>query len=66
VWNPIATAPFDQDLELAVLDKDGPHTLVFACRRIPDGWIHSETKRRIDVHPSHWQEWTAMNTRRSS
>ena len=38
MWQPISTAPFDRDLELAVLDAEGPHTLVFPCRRILGGW----------------------------
>src|SRR5215467_3742711 len=33
-WHAISTAPFDRDLELAVLDTHGPHALVFPCRRI--------------------------------
>lgn len=57
MWQPISTAPFDRDLELAVIDGDGPHALVFACRRILDGWMNAETKERLDVHPSHWREW---------
>jgi hypothetical protein len=56
-WKPIASAPFDRDLELAVIDYDGPHALVFACRRVLDGWINAETGMRIDVRPSHWREW---------
>jgi hypothetical protein len=28
-WEPIASAPFGRDLELAVLDYDGAHALVF-------------------------------------
>ena len=57
MWQPIATAPFDRDLELAVVDKDGAHALVFACRRVLRGWIKAETKQQIDVRPSHWREW---------
>ena len=57
VWQPISNAPFDRDLELAVIDRDGPHALVFACRRILSGWVNAETKRRIDVRPTHWREW---------
>jgi hypothetical protein len=30
---------------------------MFPCRRIAGGWIKTETKERIDVHPSHWREW---------
>ena len=57
VWQPISNAPFDRDLELAVIDRDGPHALVFACRRILSGWINAETKQRIDVRPTHWRDW---------
>jgi hypothetical protein len=27
-WQPISTAPFGRDLELAVISPDGPHPLV--------------------------------------
>jgi isoaspartyl peptidase/L-asparaginase-like protein (Ntn-hydrolase superfamily) len=53
----ISTAPFDRDLELAVIDDDGPHALVFPCRRILRGWVKSETEERVDVHPMHWRDW---------
>jgi len=56
-WQPISTAPFDRDLELAVIDADGPHVLVFPCRRILGGWIKSENRQRIEVRPTHWREW---------
>jgi len=45
MWKPISS------------DKDGPHALVFPCRRIPDGWINAKTKVRLDVRPTHWREW---------
>jgi hypothetical protein len=57
MWQLISTAPFDRDLELAVLDEDGAHALVFPCRRILDGWINSQTRARIDVWPTHWRDW---------
>jgi hypothetical protein len=57
VWQPISTAPFDGDLELAVVESEGPHVLVFPCRRILCGWINADTKQRIDVRPTHWREW---------
>ncbi len=56
-WHPIATAPFDRDLELAVIGYEGPHGLVFACRRVLGGWINAETKKLVDVGPTHWREW---------
>jgi hypothetical protein len=57
MWQPIATAPFNCDLEIAVLDQDGPHALVFACRRVPGGWTKSRTQERLDVRPTHWRPW---------
>ena len=59
-WQPITGAPFDCDLELAVIDKTEVHALAFPCRRIPDGWLNVATKRRIDVRPTHWREWQAV------
>jgi hypothetical protein len=56
-WHPVSTAPFDRDLELAVVDDDGEHALVFPCRRIMGGWINPATKQRIEVHPTHWRKW---------
>jgi hypothetical protein len=60
MWQPISTAPLDRDLELAVIDKDEVHALVFACRQIPGGgWIRVATKKQIEIHPTHWREWTS-------
>ena len=53
----IATAPFDRDLQLAVIDYDGVNALMFPCRRILGGWMKSETKQRVDIHPTHWRDW---------
>jgi hypothetical protein len=58
MWQPASLAPFDCDLELAVIDKDGQHTLVFPCQRIQGGWINASTKERLDVRPTHWRPWT--------
>jgi hypothetical protein len=57
MWHPIATAPLDCDLELAVIDKDGPHPLVFPCRRAAGGWMRAGTRERIEVRPTHWRIW---------
>ena len=61
MWQPISSAPFDRDLELAVIDKGEAHALVFACRQIPGGggWVKVGTKRQIEIHPTHWREWIA-------
>ena len=57
-WQPVSSAPFDRDLELAVIDAEGPHALVFPCRRILHGWLKSGGNQRVDVHPTHWREWS--------
>jgi hypothetical protein len=35
--------------ELAVLSQDGPHALVFPCRRILGGWVNAETRKPIEL-----------------
>jgi hypothetical protein len=60
-WHAISKAPFDRDLEIAVLDTDGPHAVVFPCRRILHGWVKAETRTIIDVRPTHWREWANRN-----
>jgi hypothetical protein len=57
MWQPVASAPLDRDLELAVIDKADVHALVFPCRRLRDHWIHAGTHARVEVHPTHWREW---------
>jgi len=56
-WQRINTAPFDRDLQLAVIDYNGAHTLVFPCRRILRGWIDVKTNAPVVVYPTHWREW---------
>jgi hypothetical protein len=56
-WQPISTAPFDRDLELAVIDDDGAHALAFPSRRITGGWVDASSDKRVDVHPTHWRDW---------
>ena len=59
-WQPVPTAPYDGDLELAVIDLSGVHALVFPCRRTLKGWIDATTKRRVEVWPTHWRAWTVV------
>lgn len=62
-WQPIATAPFDRDLELAVFGKAGSHAVAFPfpCRRMLRGWLNAETKEPIEIRPTHWREWRQSN-----
>ena len=56
-WRAIASAPFDRDLGLAVIDPSGIHSLVFPCRRVLRGWVEAKTNSPVNVHPTHWREW---------
>jgi hypothetical protein len=58
MWYPVLTAPFDRDLEIAIVDDTGVCAILFPCRRILGGWIKAESKRWINVRPTHWREWT--------
>lgn len=65
-WLPICTAPFDRELELAVISPRGTHALAFPCRRILHGWLNAETDEAIDgVKPTHWREWPHREVGRS-
>ncbi|CAN0264588.1 unnamed protein product [Phaeothamnion confervicola] len=55
-WHRIESAPEDVDLELAVIDSEGPHALVFPCRRTEQGWVDTNGKS-VPVHPTHWRKW---------
>ncbi len=57
VWEEVSTAPYDRDLELAVVEADRVHPLVFACRRTASGWVKAMTRERISVNPTHWRAW---------
>jgi hypothetical protein len=56
-WHLIATAPFDCDLQLAVVEGGETHALVFRCRRVGNGWVNAETAKPIAVDPTHWRKW---------
>jgi len=56
-WQRIVTAPLDRDLELAVIDDDGTHALIFPCQRTETGWLKSGTGQEIYVRPTHWRDW---------
>lgn len=59
VWEKISTAPYDRDLELAVIEAGRVHALVFACRRTASGWIKIPSMERVAISPTHWRMWSA-------
>ena len=52
----LSAAPFNRDLELAVVDANGEHVMLNPCRRVVGGWIKAATKRPIKIRPTHWRE----------
>jgi hypothetical protein len=58
MWHEISGAPFNRDLELAVIDTKGVHAIAFPCRRVLGGWVKADTQRRIEPRPTHWREWS--------
>jgi hypothetical protein len=57
-WLPILSAPWERDIELAVIDPDGViHATAFPCRRTFGGWLNAETRKSVDVRPTHWRDW---------
>jgi hypothetical protein len=57
-WKLIDTAPFDRDLELAVIDSTGTRVVAFPCRRLTNGWIDVETNKGVYcIRPTHWRDW---------
>lgn len=57
-WERVETAPpFDQDLEIAVIEGNAIHRVVFPCRRAFGGWIKAKTGEHVAVQPTHWRIW---------
>ncbi len=55
MWQSIITAPFGRDLELLVVDAAGERALAVPRRRTAEGWINANTRKRIEVSPTHWR-----------
>ena len=56
-WQPIGTAPFGRNIQLAVIDANEVHALVFPCRRVLRGWVKADGNSTVIVHPTHWRDW---------
>jgi hypothetical protein len=57
-WNPIETAPLDEDVALQVTDgRGGPYTLQWPCRRAASGWINSRKGTPLEVTPVRWRPY---------
>ena len=57
-WHPISTVPFNQDVELRVVDNGESITLPFPCRRTnTDTWINVDLGSTVAIEPVDWRVW---------
>jgi hypothetical protein len=57
-WNPIESAPLDEDIALRVTDgRGGPYILQWPCRRTATGWINSRKGNPLEVTPVSWRPY---------
>jgi hypothetical protein len=57
-WNPIESAPLDEDIALQVTDGRGaPYMLQWPCRRTATGWINSRKGTPLEVTPVKWRTY---------
>ncbi len=53
-WREITTAPFDRELELAVIGQE-VRVLEGSCLRHGEGWFDAATLQPIAVTATHWR-----------
>ena len=57
-WQPISTAPTDQDLEVRLEDSFGRYVLFFPCRLVAgEGRINSRLGTPLPADPVDWRDW---------
>jgi hypothetical protein len=56
-WLPVTIAPYDIDLEVGVLGKNGVAALAFPVRKEKFHWVNAKTKKLLDIEPTHWRPW---------
>jgi hypothetical protein len=57
-WFLVSIAPRDVDLELCVMELGVVHALIFPARRDGAGWVDAESKKHLDIAPTHWRKWS--------
>ena len=64
-WKSISTAPFDQDVQLWVIDRFGARALAFPCRLTNGRWINSELNIVLaaTIKPTYWRDWSVADVR---
>lgn len=54
-WRDIATAPFDREIEVAIVAGDITNVPGGSCLRHGDGWLDAETLRPVAMTATHWR-----------
>jgi hypothetical protein len=52
-WRPLASTPFDRDIQVSVLEKGEVHAFVGPCRRPRNGWLRASTREQLFINPTH-------------
>jgi hypothetical protein len=53
-WREIGSAPFDREIEVAIVEDDVRMASGLRLRRA-DGWIDSETLQPVQMKATHWR-----------
>ena len=57
-WHPTSTAPYNQDLELRVVEDGVTTVLPFPCRHTNgDDWINVDLGDPLQIQPVEWRAW---------
>jgi hypothetical protein len=57
-WRPASTAPYNQDLELQIVEDGKTITLPFPCRHTNEGeWINVDLGTSMQIQPASWRVW---------
>ena len=54
-WRPISTAPFNNDVELCLIENDWRYVLPFPCRQTRLGWMNSDLDVHLKITPTEWR-----------
>jgi len=61
-WHRASTAPYNQELEVRILDNEEIVTLEFPCLRTnEESWINVDLGTVIAIEPVQWRAWHHLN-----
>jgi hypothetical protein len=57
-WHPMSSVPYNQDVELRVVEDGAICVLSYPCRRLnAGGWINADLGTPIRMEPVEWRVW---------